>query len=92
MLTLDTNELSETDLKNIVARHLSPFGQPKIIKVMPRERRGRYEVIAVKMETLAQARFAATQLGHSHYGPIVVIRLTRQGMTIPLPFQSQLIH
>jgi len=92
MLTLDTTELSEADLKTIVARHLSPFGHPTIIKVMPRERRGKYEVVAVKMATLAQARFAAAQLGHSQYGPIVVIKLARRGITVPLPLQSHLIH
>jgi hypothetical protein len=92
MLALDTTELSETDLKNIVARHLSPFGHPTIIKVMPRERREKYKVIAVKMATLAQARFAATQLGHSQYGPIVVIKLAQRGINLPLELQSQLVH
>jgi hypothetical protein len=92
MLTLDIANLSETEVESLVARHLSPFGRPSIIKVMPRGKPGQYDVVAVKMATLAQARIAATQLGHSQYGPIVVIKLAQRGATIPLPLHSRLIH
>jgi hypothetical protein len=92
MLTLDMTDLSETELESIVARHLSPFGRPSVIKVMPRDTQRKYDIVAVKMPTRAQASVAAAHLGHSQYGPIVVIKLAQRGITTPLPLQSRLVH
>jgi hypothetical protein len=92
MLAIDTANVSETQIAEIVAHHLAPFGRPTIIKVMPRERHRMYEVVAVKMANRAQARYIAARLGHSHYGPIVVVKLAQPGATASLPLPSQLVH
>lgn len=82
MLALDMTGLDEAGLQKAVCDYLTPFGKPTIVKLIPRDDILQYGVVAVKMNTLDEARRLARCLGHSQYGSIVVIRLQQPGSPV----------
>jgi hypothetical protein len=79
MLMLDMSDLSAAELEAMVARHLTPFGQPTIVRILPPDGQRQYGMVVVQMASPDEARNLASKLGDSEYNGIVIIRLVQPG-------------
>ncbi|MDB5811743.1 MAG: hypothetical protein JWN94_3865 [Betaproteobacteria bacterium] len=87
MLSIDMRDLSERQLKDIVADHCSSLGVTALLtlRVVVPDERSSYGAAALKVSTVEDAQILARNLGDSQCGCNVIINLLQKGRAVPYP-------